>query len=109
MYAHTTTLPDRGVILAVRMPCSREALAEVLTIERTPGSGRPAGIRVKWLPATGEYIRGYRIVWDKQIETIETSLPWPPNPDETSHGTRQTPISAAKSRASIMEALHAPM
>lgn len=85
----TLTLPREGATLAVTMPCGNEALAEVRTIERCVGRGQPIGVRVEWLPATEGYVRGYRLVWGKRIETVETSLPWPPNPDETSHGARQ--------------------
>lgn len=87
--------PRPGTILAVKMPCGREALACVLrniypSAWYGYGPSQAIGLRVEWLAAQREYIRGYQMVWGKRLDSlIEGTLPWPPDPSDTCYGTRQ--------------------
>lgn len=87
--------PRSGTVLAVKMPCGHEALACVLrNLYPTGwcgyGPSKAIGLRVTWLPAQQEYIRGYKIVWGKiHSGPIEGTLPWPPDSCDTCYGTRQ--------------------
>lgn len=84
------TLPPEGSTIAVHMPCGNEALAEVISHLRSAhGSGWINGLRIRWLPATGTFIRGYKVCWGKKVETIEGTLPFPPNSNEEMYGTVQ--------------------
>lgn len=84
-------IPQPNSLLAVKMPCGKEALAKVLWVGY--GAGRGGGIaeslRIEWLPATGEYIRGYKMVWGTRQEGIESTLPYPSDPAHSMYGTVQ--------------------
>ena len=86
--------PRSGTILAVKMPCGRKALACVLrNIYPTAwcgyGPSKAIALRVEWLSAQTEYIRGYKIVWGEILNSSEGTLPWPPDSAYTCYGTCQ--------------------
>src|SRR2546429_7783012 len=81
--AEDMQVPVIGSIVAVRMPCGQEALAEIIRYYK---KAFVDGLRVRWLPETGEYIRGYLVVWGEKSEGFtEGGLPFPPDPSEMAY------------------------